>query len=58
MHCVSPQEYANAIREIHNNKIDVKNLEINAKGMLKEHFSMEQSLHQYQDKLANIGENI
>lgn len=58
LHCVSPQEYANAIREIHNNKIDVKNLEINAKGMLKEHFSMEQSLHQYQDKLANIGENI
>lgn len=58
LHCVSPQEYASAIREIHNNKIDVKNLETNAKGMLKEHFSIEQSLHQYQDKLANIGENI
>ena len=58
LHCVSPQEYASAIREIHNNTIDVKNLETNAKGMLKEHFSIEQSLHQYQDKLANIGENI
>lgn len=58
LHCVSPQEYASAIRKIHNNKIDVKNLETNAKGMLKEHFSIEQSLHQYQDKLANIGENI
>ena len=57
LHCVAPQEYATAIREIYDNKIDVKNLEINAQKMLNRHFSMEQSLHQYQDRLANIGEN-
>ena len=57
-HCTTPQEYANMIRKIYNNELDVVCLEENAKKLLRKHFSKEDSLRLYKERLANIGENI
>ena len=57
-HCTTPQEYANMIRKLYRNELDVTCLEGNAKKFIKEHFSIEQSLCAYRDRLAYIGENI
>ena len=40
-HCTTPQEYANMIRKIYNNELDVVCLEENAKKLLRKHFSKE-----------------
>lgn len=56
-HCTTPQEYADMIRKIYRNELDLAYLEGNAKKFIKEHFSVEQSLCAYKDKLAYIGEN-
>ena len=56
-HCMTPQEYAEVIRKIYRKELDVAYLESNAKKLVREHFSIEQSLRAYKERLVYIGGN-
>lgn len=57
-HCTTPQEYATTIIKIYTSELNVAFIEENAKKFIKKNFSIEQSLHAYKDKIANIGEKV
>ena len=54
IHCIKPEEYAKAIREIYTGAIDINLMAFNAKKFMQR-YSLEKSLSLYQNKLEELG---
>lgn len=54
LHCSDPDEYAFAIRKLLSKEINISELELNEKNLVKREYSMESSLHNYEIELLSL----
>lgn len=56
IHCEGPEEYEEAIRQIYCGDIEEETITKNAKQFMQSHFSLEDCLSSYKDKIHKMGE--